>query len=124
MNKPRTGKSVADIFSPKPSAQTEEEICAVSVMSEEMPKENQRGRPQEHDTAWSKATVVLLDKQIHWLDKLSLEIRHNTKVVMSRAEIIRAAVAAMEESCTDFTYAQSADEIKDLILGKSKEQQK
>lgn len=116
MNKPKTGKGADDIFSKK---QPKQEAPAVElpINKEPTPKEKQgRGRPQEHKEEWTKVTVVLLDSQIHWLDKLALDIRHNTKAAVSRAEIIRAMIGAMEESGIDFTKTTSEQELKTLTL--------
>jgi hypothetical protein len=75
-----------------------------------------RGRPQEHTESWSKVTVTLLDKQIHWLDQLAVDIRYNTKSAISRAEIIRAILAAVEESGTDLSLFRTETEIKNHLL--------
>lgn len=116
MNKSKTGKSVDDIFSRKQSEQKLIEPKQLIKNDELATKEKQgRGRPQEHKEEWTKVTVVLLDKQIHWLDKLALDIRCNTKAAISRAEIIRAVIAAMEESGIDFTRSKSEEELKKLI---------
>ena len=77
-----------------------------------------RGRPVEHKEEWSKITVVLLDKQIHWLDKLASEIRLNTKIAVSRAELIRAVISAIEESGIDLSRLGNEKDIKDFLLDK------
>lgn len=86
----------------------------------ETPKEEKqaRGRPIEHKEGWSKVTVVLLDKQIHWLDQLASTIRLNTKAAISRAELIRAAIAAIEESDIDLSNIGSEQGIKEVLLEK------
>ncbi len=106
MNK-KTGKAADDIFSNRSKPLVEQ--------SANQEKQG-RGRPHEHKEDWSKATVVLLDSQIHWLDKLALDVRKNTKASLSRAEIIRAAIAVMEESGIDFTQSESEQELKTLFL--------
>lgn len=75
-----------------------------------------RGRPQEHNESWSKITVTLLDKQIHWLDQLASNIRFNTKVAISRTELIQAIIAAAEESSADLSRLKNKTEIKDHLL--------
>lgn len=116
MTKSRIGKGLDDIFSPKKTLEEPLEV-EQSISQEIVLKEKQgRGRPQEHKEDWTKVTVVLLDKQIHWLDKLALDIRQNTKSAISRAEIIRAVIAAMDESEINFTQSRSEQEIKTLIL--------
>ena len=86
----------------------------------ETPKEEKqaRGRPIEHKEGWSKVTVVLLDKQIHWLDQLASTIRLNTKAAISRAELIRAAIAAIEESDIELSNIGSEQGIKEVLLEK------
>jgi hypothetical protein len=86
------------------------------VVQEEKTSTNARGRPQEHTESWTKATVVLLDRHIYWLDRLASDIRFNTKSAMSRAEIIRAMISAVEESGIDLSQLKSEEEIKSFIL--------
>lgn len=56
------------------------------------------GRPIENDQPSTKVTVLLLDKQIFFLDKLANEIRLKKKAVLSRSEIIRKLVDDFEKS--------------------------
>src|SRR5437879_5260918 len=51
-----------------------------------------RGRPPVHQEKWSKVSVVLFDRQILHLDRLSTEIRSTNRKVLNRAEIIRALI--------------------------------
>jgi hypothetical protein len=91
----------------------------ISSAKKEKPKQP-RGRPVAHKDEWTKVTVVLLDKQIHWLDKLALEIRLNTKAAISRAEILRGMISAIKESRLDLSQATSEEEIKKSLLEKLK----
>lgn len=118
----KLGKSADDIFSAKPKhKQAIEPVVVAKPTENEAPKEKQgRGRPLEHKEGWSKVTVVLLDKQIHWLDQLASTIRLNTKAAISRAELIRAAIAAIEESEIDLSSTGSEQAIKDILLEKLK----
>jgi hypothetical protein len=84
--------------------------------NEEKHTHNARGRPQEHTETWTKATVVLLDRQIYWLDRLASDIRFNTKSAMSRAEIIRAFISAVQESDIDLSQFTSEEAIKEYLL--------
>ena len=114
----KLGKSADDIFSAKPKQQQVLEPI-ITPKEHEAPKEKQgRGRPLEHKEGWSKVTVVLLDKQIHWLDQLASNIRLNTKAAVSRAELIRAAIAAIEESEIDLSNTGSEEAIKNILLEK------
>src|SRR4029453_18689667 len=51
------------------------------------------GRPPVHNETWSKVSVVLFDRQILHLDRLTREIRSKTGKLLNRAEIIRALFA-------------------------------
>ena len=73
-------------------------------------KANDRGRPAVHTEAWTKVTVVLLDRQIVYLDRLATDIRATTRAAISRAEIIRALIDGLAESTVDVsTIATEAD---------------
>lgn len=123
MNQPKTGKSRDDIFASNKPVQNEKPVTPQNVETgtTSTPKEKQsRGRPLEHKEEWTKVTVVLLDKQIHWLDKLATEIRFNTKVAISRAEILRAMINAVEESGIDLSEIISEDDIKNKLLNNLK----
>jgi hypothetical protein len=122
MSKPKLGKGAYDIFTKKPPIQDEKPIEQKDIEPEQATARDaqkvkqSRGRPLEHKEEWTKVTVVLLDKQIHWLDKLATEIRFNTKVAISRAEILRAMINAVEESGIDLSEIISEDDIKNKLL--------
>lgn len=120
----RVGKRVDDIFSPTKKAQQEKSVLEqprIENTQQETPKVKQsRGRPVEHQEEWSKITVVLLDKQIHWLDQLASTIRLNTKTAISRAELIRAILAAIEESGIDLSQLRGENDIKNILLDRLK----
>src|SRR5262249_52514431 len=50
------------------------------------------GRPPVHSETWSKVSVVLFDRQIVHLDRLSTAIRGASGKTLNRAEIIRALI--------------------------------
>lgn len=110
----KTGK--LNIFTDKPkSVALEKEVAKVEGGA--VPKEKQgKGRPKEHTEDWSKVTVVLFESQIRWLDRLSVDIRSNTRSPLSRAEIIRGVLSAVEESGIDLTKTGSEQAVKELIL--------
>jgi hypothetical protein len=120
MSKPKLGKNADNIFSRKPIQQENPAIEAPITHKEiALPEEDlkrSRGRPVEHKETWSKITVVLLDKQIHWLDNLASAIRLNTKSAISRAQILRAMIAAVEESGLDLSHLHSEDDVKNFLL--------
>lgn len=131
MNTSRLGKR--DIFSrPTPEAEgqkkrPEDVVQEPKVEVKPQPQECKgvespihpaRGRPKEHMEGWTKVTVILLDRQIHWLDKLAADIRLNTKCAVSRAEILRAMVSAAEESGLDLSQARSDGELREILKNK------
>jgi hypothetical protein len=102
MAQPKTGKTAKDIFA-----------ATDAPMAQTGP-----GRPPIHGDAWTKVTVVLFNRQIMALDRLSLDIRQNTGAVVKRAEIIRALIDAVAASDLDLTRATSEAAIKDLLVAK------
>lgn len=101
----RLGKKAPDIFTSTSSPSDKSEV-----------KETRGpGRPPVHAEDWTKVTVVLLNRQIVFLDSLSTEIRKNTGAAVKRAEILRALVDAIEESGLDISHTQSEKEIKEFL---------
>jgi len=83
----------------------------------ETPKETQtRGRPVQKEK-WTKVTCVLFDSQIVWLDRLAADIREQTGAALSRAELIRAMISAVQEKGLGLNKATSEEEAKKIILG-------
>jgi len=74
------------------------------------------GRPPMHAEAYSKATVVLLNRQIVFLDRLSADIRAANGAVVKRAEIIRALIDALAESGEDVRDVRTEAELKRRLL--------
>jgi hypothetical protein len=70
------------------------------------------GRPPIYDEKWTKVTVVLFDRQIAFLDALSASIRARNGTSMSRAQVIRAFVDAVNEAEIDLTACSSAADLK------------
>jgi hypothetical protein len=60
-----------------------------------------RGRPPVHQETWSKVSVVLFNRQIRHLDRLSADIRGRSGRVLNRAEIIRALIDGLIDSGMD-----------------------
>jgi len=52
----------------------------------------------EHVDSWAKITVVLLDRQVAYLDRIAIDIRLLHGFAISRAELIRALVEAAAQS--------------------------
>jgi hypothetical protein len=70
------------------------------------------GRPPIHSETWSKVSVVLFDRQISHLDRLTATIRDGSGKVMNRAEIIRALIDGLIDSGMDVTAAASEADLR------------
>lgn len=75
------------------------------------------GRPPVHAEAYSKATVILLNRQIVYLDRLSADIRASSGTVVKRAEIIRALIDALSALDLDLRDVRSEADLKKRFLG-------
>ena len=73
------------------------------------------GRPSVHSEVWSKVTVVLLNRQIVYLDRLSADIRATSGAVIKRAEMIRALIDCLAEAKIDPSKIHSEDGLKNLF---------
>ncbi len=71
-----------------------------------------RGRPPVHQETWSKVSVVLFDRQILHLDRLSTDIRRKSGKVLNRAEIIRALIDGLIDSGMDITSTGSEADLR------------
>jgi hypothetical protein len=76
------------------------------------------GRPPVHGEAWTKVTVVLFDRQITFLDRLSANIRAQSGSAISRAQLIRAVVDAIADADVDLTASTSEADLKATILAR------
>jgi len=70
------------------------------------------GRPPVHHETWSKVSVVLFDRQILHLDRLSGEIRGRSGKMLNRAEIIRALIDGLLDSGMDITSSGSEADLR------------
>jgi hypothetical protein len=77
-----------------------------------------RGRPPVHAEAWTKVTVVLFNRQIVFLDRLSASIRARTGAAVSRAQLLRALVDAVAGAGLDLTRAASEADLKAALLAR------
>src|SRR5262245_24752789 len=75
----------------------------------------QRGRPRIHQEAWTKVSIVMFERQIVTLDRLTNAIRDKTGANLTRASVIRALLDALEESRLDVTAVGSDDQLKRLL---------
>src|SRR5437667_4640523 len=62
-----------------------------------------RGRPRVHRESWAKVSVVLFERQIAHLDRLTTDVRRKSGKTMTRAEIIRALIDGFISSGMDGT---------------------
>ena len=70
------------------------------------------GRPPVHSEAWSKVSVVLFDRQILHLDRLSTTARAKQVKALNRAEIIRALIDGLIDSGLDVTASGSEADLR------------
>ena len=77
-----------------------------------------RGRPRTHREAWTKVSVVMFERQVVELDRLTATIRSKTGANLTRAEIIRALLDALNESRLDVTSIVSGAQLKRLVTQK------
>jgi hypothetical protein len=71
-----------------------------------------RGRPPVHQETWSKVSVVLFDRQIHHLDRLTTDVRGRNGKFLNRAEIIRALIDGLIDSGMDITSTGSEADLR------------
>jgi hypothetical protein len=77
-----------------------------------------RGRPRIHREAWTKVSVVMFERQVLDLDRLTTAIRGKTGATLTRAEVIRSLLDALSESRLDVTSIVSGAQLKRLLLQK------
>jgi hypothetical protein len=77
-----------------------------------------RGRPRTHREAWTKVSVVMFERQVLELDRLTAAIRGTTGAKLTRAEVIRSLLDALNESRLDVTSVVSGAQLKRLLSQK------
>lgn len=80
--------------------------------SNSLTRSTRPGRPPVHDEEWTNTSVVLFNREIVFLDRLSSDIRASSGTVVRRAEIIRALIDGLEKSRLDVSRLRSADDLK------------
>ena len=94
--KKRTGKAADSIFaSPAPTALPPEPSTPTPAPAVES---RGPGRPATKPEPWRKTTAILYDSQAVWLDRLAVDLYEQTGVRVTRAEILRALVAGLQQS--------------------------
>ena len=77
-----------------------------------------RGRPRTHREAWTKVSVVMFERQVLELDRLTNAIRAETGATLTRAAVIRALLDALNESRLDVTLVTSGAQLKRMVAQK------
>ena len=75
-----------------------------------------RGRPPVHREAWAKVSVVLFERQVASLDRLTRSVRKKVGKTMTRAEIIRALIDGLIASRIDITQHASEATLRDHVV--------
>ena len=70
-----------------------------------------RGRRPSHAEHWTKVTVVLMDREIVFLDRLGADIRLASGAAIGRAPLIRALIDALAASDLDLTASRSESDV-------------
>ena len=103
--KRKGGKTTQDIFTP---------TRAVTRGAQR----RRPGRPPVHAEAWTKVTVVLFNRQIVFLDRLATNIRSQSGVAISRAQLIRGLLDGVADGDLDLTAARSEADLKATLLAR------
>lgn len=113
----KTGKSALDIFAPTTSVSTPAPAEVTPIPVAERPAPGTADHPQDD---WAKVTVLLFNRQVVYLDRLTASIREMTGSSVKRAEVIRALIDTIIESGLekDLSKASSEDEIRSLLSSK------
>lgn len=71
-----------------------------------------RGRPKIHSESWTRVSVVLFVRHLEFLDRLSAAARTPGIRALSRADILRAVLDALEDSRVTLPPGSSADDLR------------
>lgn len=116
----KTGKSAMDIFSPTLPATPPAPVATAPPIVEVEGASQPEPMEREQQDNWSKVTVLLFNRQIVYLDRLTASIRENTHSSVKRAEVIRALIDTIIDSGLEkeLCRAASEDEIRLLLSAK------
>jgi hypothetical protein len=78
-------------------------------------RESDQVRPGSSVESWSKITVVLLDRQVAYVDGIAVDIRLRHSVAISRAELIRGLIEAVVQSGLDLSDASTSEEMVEMV---------
>ena len=76
-----------------------------------MPKREQERPAVAQPDSWAKITVVLLDRHVAYLDRIAVDIRLQFAFAISRAELIRALIAAAAQTGVVLSDASNTKEM-------------
>jgi hypothetical protein len=88
--------------------------CDVDPAAQSTATQTRCGRPS-HTEHWNKVTVVLMDREIVFIDRLLADIRGATGAALSRTHLIRALIDALAESDLDLTARRSEQELIEAL---------
>jgi hypothetical protein len=77
-----------------------------------------KGRRPSHAEHWTKVTVVLMDRQVIFVDRLVADIRAANGASLSRAHLIRALIDALADSDVDLTDSRSERDLMKLLAAR------
>lgn len=105
----------ADEQGPRPSDSTDMSSDPRRMTDDDGRSGQWGGRPVTHLEGWSRVTIVLMNRQIVYLDRLSADIRARTGAVVKRTEIIRALIDSLSESAVDLTTVRTEADLRRLL---------
>jgi hypothetical protein len=76
------------------------------------------GRPRVHSEKWAKVSVVLFERQIHHLDRLSRKARRNGHKSITRACLIRGLIDGMIKSGLDLSAHPSELQVSEDVAAR------
>jgi hypothetical protein len=77
-----------------------------------------KGRRPSHAERWTKVTVVMMDRQIVFVDRLVADIRAANGATISRAHLIRALIDALADSDLDLTDSRSEKDLTKVLAAR------
>ena len=106
-------------FDPRITRPTDQALPTTHAPAD-APVVKRRGRRATHTDHWTKVTVVLLDRQIVFLDRLVSDIRGATGAAITRAHVIRALVDALAATDVDLTTCRSESDLLSVLTQRLK----
>ena len=100
---------------PTPMKERENYQPPADLAGQAAPTGSRRGRRRAHAEDWTKVTVVLLDRQIAFLDRLVADVRAASGMALGRAHVIRALVNALAASDIDLTSCRSEADLVSML---------